>query len=342
VCFKNGEMLWAEICIHMAYQMTISGQRAEPTPQAEDAVLLVHAALGVDVLHVARFPTGLAHYVYDVTLSDGQQVVARIARRNASATLVGARAWSALLRPLGVPLPAILVDDVAAQHTPFPALLLERLPGSDLGLVYPSLDRADKQRIAQEVAHIQGIVHTLPPAKGYGFVALPDVVPPHPTWSALLGSELDRSAARLIKGGLFGEEHVERVRDAVRHHEQMLAAIPSVAFLDDTTTKNVLVYAGQLSGIVDVDLLCYGDPLFTVALTRTSLLSRGYDTDYIDAWCAAIGMASEQQPLLDLYTAVFCVNFLSEEGHAFNQDAARPVDYQRVTRLEALLSSLIW
>ena len=44
-----------------------------------------------------------------------------------------------------------------------------------------------------------------------------------------------------------------------------LEAVPPLPFLDDLTTKNVLVDGGRLSGVVDVDVVCFGDPLATPA-----------------------------------------------------------------------------
>ena len=62
------------------------------------------------------------------------------------------------------------------------------------------------------------------------------------------------------------------------------SAVRPTAFLGDITTKNVLVHEGKLSGIVDVDEICYGDPLFVVGLTHMALLAMGADTDYTTGW----------------------------------------------------------
>jgi hypothetical protein len=96
-----------------------------------------------------------------------------------------------------------------------------------------------------------------------------------------------------------------------------------------------------LSGIVDVDTVCFGDPLYTVALTKMSLLNLGNDLDYITCWCDRLRLTDEQFSVLDYYTAVFCVNFMSEVGQSFNKD--RPQDYnlQTVRSLERHLDHLL-
>ena len=61
--------------------------------------------------------------------------------------------------------------------------------------------------------------------------------------------------------------------------------------MDDTTTKNVIVTAeGQFSGIVDVDVLCFGDPRFVVALTAVALLVQSMPLDYPATWVRGRGL----------------------------------------------------
>ena len=52
-----------------------------------------------------------------------------------------------------------------------------------------------------------------------------------------------------------------------------LSKVSPTAFLDDTTTKNVIVSEkGELSGICDLDEMCFGDTLHSLAITKMSLL----------------------------------------------------------------------
>ena len=41
--------------------------------------------------------------------------------------------------------------------------------------------------------------------------------------------------------------------------EPYLRAVRPVAFLDEVTTKNVIVHNGELRGIIDVDYICFDD-----------------------------------------------------------------------------------
>lgn len=114
-----------------------------------------------------------------------------------------------------------------------------------------------------------------------------------------------------------------------------------MCFLDDTTTKNVLIDQGQLSGIVDVDTVCFGDPLLTPALTQMALLKSAFDTDYISFWAEALLLNLGGRRHLALYTAIFCVIFLSELGQQFNKEAFRTSTWPRSTGLSRS-STALW
>jgi aminoglycoside phosphotransferase len=95
--------------------------RQEPTGQL--AAAIASRAIGYAPVAVRRFTTGARHYVFDLQFTDRPPVVVRIGDPSAQAELAGAIHLSGLLRPKGVPLPAILALDIEAE---FPWLLLER------------------------------------------------------------------------------------------------------------------------------------------------------------------------------------------------------------------------
>lgn len=102
-----------------------------------------------------------------------------------------------------------------------------------------------------------------------------------------------------------------------------------------------MVQDGRLSGIVDVDVVCFGDPVWTIALTQMALLSSGYEVDYVHMWCDLVDLTVAQRQILSLYTAVFCVDFMSEIGQMFNQNAAVMVDQQHVQRLTSIFEDTL-
>jgi aminoglycoside phosphotransferase (APT) family kinase protein len=273
------------------------------------------AALTTGQLPVAvqRFPTGSQHYVYEARFADRPPVVVRIADATGAALMVGASTLSHQLRPLGVPLPEILAEDLTP---PFPYLVLERLPGTDLGHVVAQLPEGRLAAIAAAVARAQAIVASTSSSGRYGYAIVPGEAPAD-RWSQVVEANLERSRGRTLAAGLFDLGAVRAVAQLAEQWRPELDAQAAVPFLHDTTTKNVIIAPdGAFSGIVDVDDLCFGDPRYVAALTLASLLVSGGPAGYVDAWLGQAGLADDR--LFRLYVAVFLVDFMAEHGQVFN------------------------
>ncbi len=311
----------------------------EPTKQ--DAWRILSEITGQTVEEIRRFPNGLAHFVFAAKLADGQRLVVRLTRPAHQIDFAGAVYWSERLRPLGVPLPTILHAELDYHVHGFPILLLEHLQGIDLGDCYASLTDDQKRDIARRIVDIQRRAATLPLGKGFGYAHAPDSPGLHPTWRAVLDASLQRSREWIRDAGVMGEEVVDRVAVEVDQFTAYLDDVRPTCFLHDTTTKNVLVHEGRLTGIVDVDSVCYGDPLWVLSLTNMAMYSMQADRVYVDAWTAALRLTTEKRRVLALYTAIHCVAFLGEIGQRFNKDAAPPVDHAYRKRLESVMETLL-
>jgi aminoglycoside phosphotransferase (APT) family kinase protein len=289
---------------------------AYTAPDGALAAALAAAATGCQPIALERFNTGLQHYVFEARFVSRAPVVVRIAAEHGRAAMMGAAKLSALLRPLGVPLPAIIAEELSP---PFPHLVLERLPGTDLGNVVKTLPTSRLVAIAAAVAEAQRLTAGAASARLYGYGVAPTDAPCE-TWSEVLESNLARSRARIVAARLFDLRPVDAVLELVTKARDELDSQPPVPFLHDTTTKNVIVTPdGVFSGIVDVDDLCFGDPRYAVALTLASLLAAGGAPDYADAWMKIANLRDDR--VFRLYVSLFLVDFMSEHGQKFNQNS---------------------
>jgi aminoglycoside phosphotransferase len=289
------------------------------TTDAPTSVLaadLATAALGRPPIEMRRFNTGAHHYVFEATFADHPPVVVRIAAEHSRAAMAGAVKLSNQLRPLGVPLPEIIAEGV--NHH-FSHIVMERLPGTDLGDAISGFSDANLDAIATRVAQAQNITSQTARGTRYGYGIGPADAP-HERWSQVLLDNLARSQRRIAAAKLFDEDVVRAIANKVSAARSELDALPPVPFLHDTTTKNVIVTpGGSFSGIVDVDDLCFGDPRYVAALTLASLRTIGGPTYYVDAWMNAANQPIDQ--IFRLYVALFLVDFMSEHGQEFNNNA---------------------
>jgi aminoglycoside phosphotransferase (APT) family kinase protein len=304
-------------------------------PTAELATGIAAEATGRHPVSASRFTTGARHYVFDVTFADRPPVVVRIGSRSARAEMAGAVRLSGLLRPLGVPLPAILAQDPGAE---LPWLVLERLPGTDLGAVIADLGAGQLERIAAGVANAQAITARTPSTGRYGYAAQPEQAP-HSTWSQVLAANLERSRRRIASARLFDATVVDVVQATLMARRGQIDGIAPIPFLHDTTTRNVIVAPnGEFSGIVDVDDLCFGDPRYPAALTLAVLLGQGGPIDYVWAWLRHAGQSDD--PTFRLYVSIFLLDLMAEHGQAFNGNERPSVPQPRASLLRAFRDSL--
>jgi aminoglycoside phosphotransferase (APT) family kinase protein len=142
------------------------------------------------------------------------------------------------------------------------------------------------------------------------------------------------------RSGNPGSSYVKPARQMLSRRESYFAAVQPLPFLDDTTTKNVLVDHGRLTGVVDVDRLCFGDPLLTIGLTRMALLADAHDVDYVEHWMNLMELNQQQREAVDAYTRLFCVDFMSELGQRFNKDDQPEIDLERFARLSTVFETV--
>lgn len=310
------------------------------SPTEQDVLQILEDALGKKAKVIKRFSTGLANYVYDIKTEDGENLVVRLARPDLKHFFDGALYWYKQLEDIGVPIPKLYYSDISGKHS-FPVMIMERLSGVDLAVVYSKLNSEQKKILAGLIVGIQKNVATLPKGKGYGYARSYDDLALHDKWIDVLDENLERSRERIKKAEIFSEEAVDKVKKLIHQYSEYFSLIEPVCFLDDITTKNVIINNGDLSGVVDIDSVAFGDPLLTLALTRMSLLYSGDDTKYTDYWVEILDLNDQQKKTLNLYTAMFCVDFMSEMGQLFNKNEVELPNQKKVKKLNGILSSLI-
>lgn len=254
------------------------------------------AALPGTAIRIEPLTGGDVNRVYSVDLTDGRRVVVRL--RHGSDGYAPTIATLAALRGLGLPVPDVLGDGV---HNNAPHIVLSWTPGIELRWALAGLKSAQKTRVAKQIVAFQRRAMTLPPGLGFGWIGVGQRAG-FPTWLALVGEGRDLSA---VPADLLG----------------YLGAVRPVCFLDDITGKNVLIENGELAGLIDFDNVCYGDPLYWLALTIVGLVCDiGHDfygDEIIRLW---IQTAFERR-VLGLYAALICDDFVAKLS------ASKPPDW---------------
>ncbi len=267
----------------------------------------------------------------------GRAFVVRLGEVEDGHFFEAARGWHALLAPIGTPLPRILAG---GEHQGHPFLVLERLPGVDLEDAFESMSRDDRRALAAAIAGIQDRVQErLPEGQGFGDALSHDGPYMAESWAGFVEAFIDRSRRRLAGRDAHLVDLIRRAEAGVVAMAPYFASVRPRPFLDDMTTKNVIIHERRLSGIVNVDWLCFGDRLMPVALTRNSMLSTGREPDYADFWLEAHRPGDEERRALRYYTALYALDFIGEHGQVFNRDEPVRVEDERLARLHRILAA---
>jgi len=214
--------------------------------------------------------------------------------------------------------------------------MLTHIPGQDLGIVYAALSSAEKKEIASLLTYYQECVATLPPQNYYGY----SLGAHDSCWQDVIVRIVTRAKNRMAKNNIFSPGYADTVLPLMKPFEKYFDSIRPTPFLDDITTKNVLIHNGQLSGIVDIDEVCYGDAILIIGLTHMALLLNGDDTDYIQHWLTATQAVQEQKHCALLYALVFCIDFMGEQNMSFANGVHVKPNEQKLAQLENIYHHL--
>lgn len=288
----------------------------------KEAVILFEKNTQTRVLQIERCGTGIANYVFIVTTAVGKFVLRCSKTENAYGDT------AALLNKLSaceIPVPAVLLEGTYGDCS---FLILSYRCGNDLGNVYCRLSGSEKRQLAKEVAAIQRKVATINiPADAEW------------TWNRLIDDMLDRAEQRIKRNHYFDVQKISVIKHLRPTVQGYLDRVRPIPYLDDISTKNLLVHEGRLSGIIDIDWIGLGDMLTFAALTRVALLNMELDTEYVGYLLEELCPDAMAYRAFLFYCLIFCVDFMGERGTRF-LDHTIPVNERIIRRLNGIFALL--
>jgi len=301
-------------------------------PSEDIAAAVVTSMTNEKVLSSTRMKTGDQYFVFAVRTTNSEYVI-RMTNADHKMKFASAIYWQKKLIPLGIPLAKFIKSDLEGEHSQFPALLMMRLPGDDLCNIYLNLTDSDKKNLSKEIVKIQAATNVLPDGVGYGMANSYEQMLEDKSWYDYLMNRL-RWFINIIKQSKnFDVNDFGKVISIAKDMEEALRAIRARPFLWDASERNVLVYKGRISGIVDVDDICFGDPLFVLALTYVALENEGHDILYADYWAEALQLDEKAQLRLEFYRLFYSVVFMRKHAMTTTNHKKVIFDVQRLKNI---------
>jgi hypothetical protein len=285
------------------------------SPNKDIAAAVVTAMTNEKVLSSSRMTTGNQYFVFDIKTTHSDYVI-RMTDNQHKNNFISAIYWQERLIPLGIPLAKFINSDLEGNYSQFPALLLLRLPGDDLCNIYSNLTALDKKHLAREMVKIQAATDPLPDGLGFGIASSYEQKPEDHTWYDFLMNRLRLFEEIIRKNAIFDVNNVTQAISVAENMEQELRAMRAKPFLWDASERNVIIDKNKITGIVDVDDLCFGDPLFVLALTYVALENDGHDTLYADYWAETLQLDERALLRLEFYRLFYAIVFMRQHTMA--------------------------
>ncbi|MBQ8800616.1 MAG: aminoglycoside phosphotransferase family protein [Lachnospiraceae bacterium] len=293
----------------------------------EKIVSLCQNCMAEQPKKITRCTVGHGNYVYIVELMDRKVVVRCSEETGAYKDTIY---WLEKLETIDIPVPRVLGKGMFEGYE---YLILTYFEGQDIGLVYTELTAEEKREIARAVVDIQNKVSA---------VQLEDI-PKDWSWKeSFVDDMLSRAKERIIANGCYFEpEKVDRLMEESTKPElaDYFASIRPVAYLDDISTKNLLIHEGHVSGVIDIDWMDVGDKLTFAAMTKMALMNMGCDTDYVTYLLEEMHLNGLEQKAFTFYALLFCVDFMGERGMWF-MDKQVPVNEEIVKTMNGIYERL--
>lgn len=245
------------------------------------------------VLNVTHQPYGHASLTFEINSSSGDYILKTKSEKDAFRYT---QHHIEVLSGINVSVPKIVVH---GQFSDFDYLILSKIHGQDLGYVLGEMTQFQMTKLAQEIVRIEQTISGLPEGEGFGWT--PIMVPgPFATWNDVIERDSRTSP--------------NYVRDEILKWQSYFETVRPTCFLDDLTVKNVIVKDGVFQGIVDLDNVCYGDPLYWLSLAEvTSILDVGQRASFYGEELRRLWkMTDESAAVCDLYNVIQAWFFLGK------------------------------
>ena len=208
---------------------------------------------------IERCSIGHGNYVFILDYIQDKKIIRMNNECNLYSEYENFEYWVSKLKDIDIPVPNIVC---IGKYINYNYIILDYIEGKDLGEVYTILTEEQKMNIAKKVVEIQTKVQNkLLPNNQYGSVYKYNDNTGFNTWKEYILDSLENSKQNIRKNKIFDETKVDKLIDLIEKYNEYFAKVEPKAFLDDISNKNLIIYNGEISGIIDLDWMGFGDLL---------------------------------------------------------------------------------
>lgn len=285
---------------------------------------------------IERMKTGIDNEVYFVQIENVDYVV----RMNTRESIKGSSINIPLFKSKGIKVPEIIVEDYSKELIPYNWQILSKIEGVDIGGIISSLTEEQLQEIANEIAAIIKKLITIPTNGSFGTIRIGDNRI-EASLNKVVEKMLLKIKERSIKTGVVKQKYIEVFEEILKEYELYFKNAPSQFYFDDMASKNVMIHDGKFNGLVDLDMVSYGDFLELVGIIKTSWYGTKYGDYYTNAVMDNLNLNSEQRRMVIVWALLNRIYWQSEIGIQFNKNTSANIDQNKVEAGNKVIDGLI-
>jgi aminoglycoside phosphotransferase (APT) family kinase protein len=274
---------------------------------------------------ITRMTIGTANEVYRVALAN-KEVVARLSPSDKF--LYGSHNHIPIFKRLGIKVPDILAEDSSKTFVPYNYQVLSKIDGQDLGEIFFSLNNDQLKNIAKQIAVIFKKVKTIPADGKFGYIYAhkDDLVN---SWTELMQIAVVEAVTRGKQTKVMEDWMEKLLEKTFNENKPYFDQVKSETYFDDISSKNVMIYNGTFSGLVDLDCLAEGDYLEAIGRIKASWAGTQSGEIYTNAVMDELNLNDKQRAMVNVYAIFNRIYWTCENGILMNQNTKPEVDWDK-------------
>lgn len=256
------------------------------------------------VIQIKELKEGYFNAAYDVTLSDGRQIILKIApvsdalimsyEKNIMFSEV--KAMKLVKAQSKVPVPEVYMYDASCSICDAPYFIMEKITGNSLSAINQELSEKEKSDIMRQVGLYTRQINSITGTE-FGYLGQPDMQ--GNCWFPTFKKMMRLAVADAEKMEIDLRVDIDELfllldSDEIYFHE---VQIPRLVHWD-LWEGNIFAEKGKVTGIIDFERAIWGDPLMEVGFR-----SYGQSTDFFEGYGKKEFTSNEKKRILwyDIY-----------------------------------------
>lgn len=275
---------------------------------------------------IIRKTVGICNEVFEIKF-DSSSYILRINEEKRS--LYGTHKFLPIFQKLQIKIPNIIAEDYSKKAFNFCYQILSKIEGEDLGIVIDKINEEDLKLVAIEISGIFDKFNSLPPENSFGEITGLD----EEEYNSLLEivkKQKNTILERNERTKVIDQEIIAILDELINSNQDYFLHVKPKLYYDDICSKNVMIFNGKFSGLVDLDSLMKGDYLEAVGRIMASWYGDRHGEVYIDEIIKLQKLSEKQKKIVKIYAVLNLIYWTSEEGIQFNSNSSAIINWDNI------------